>query len=98
MPGNYFFVDIDGTIVSTDYKLDSKVKKIINNEKDIKIVLVTGRLAASIQSLELKVDAICSNGSEIVYVNGETKRIACFTYDRVDEICNLIDKKIFRMF
>ncbi|MGL5041734.1 MAG: HAD-IIB family hydrolase [Culicoidibacterales bacterium] len=88
----YLFCDIDGTISTEENLINEEIKELINNSKDIEIVLATGRNSSYVRNLGLKVDAICSNGCEILYKNGDIEQISSLTIAQIQEI-EKINKK-----
>ncbi len=87
----YFFCDIDGTISTDENVIDDEVRSLINQEEEVNIILATGRNQSYVKSLGLNVDAICSNGCEIVYKDGHCEKNAYLTIEQSIKIVEILN-------
>ncbi|GIM29297.1 hypothetical protein CPJCM30710_19630 [Clostridium polyendosporum] len=90
-------LDIDGTLLNSNHKISPKVKetiKIVANEKQIPVILVSARMPKGIaflqKELEIEQPIICYSGALILDKNGEMLSKESISVSSFEEIYKLV--------
>lgn len=86
-------IDVDGTLIRNEYKIDDDIRAKMNEFKDdTDFLIVSGRTVKEISELNAGCDSIGSNGGEI-FKNNELIKDAYIEYETAQGVINYLQEK-----